>query len=113
MAALEGNLDAVLGAVGPDYAGVVGGSPKGPLLGHAAWVGDPEVVRRLLEAGADPAANAEAEFATPLAVGARLGVWGQPGGLRRGRRVTGGRRERDRASVPRVCRGAALRLAGS
>jgi ankyrin repeat protein len=68
VAALEGHLDAVLGAVGPNYAGVVGGSPKGPLLGHAAWVGDPEVVRRLLEAGADPCANAEAEFATPLAV---------------------------------------------
>jgi ankyrin repeat protein len=68
MAALGGHLDAVLEAVGPNYSGVVGGSPKGPLLGHAAWVGDPVVVRRLLEAGADPHGRAEAEFATPLAV---------------------------------------------
>jgi len=60
----------VLQAVGPNYAGVVGGSPRLPLLGHAAWVGDEEVVRRLLEAGADPGRPGEAEFAMPLAVAA-------------------------------------------
>jgi ankyrin repeat protein len=68
MAALSGHLDAVLEAVGPDYAGVVGGSPRLPVLGHAAWVGDPEVVRRLLEAGADPMLRGDAEFDTPLAI---------------------------------------------
>jgi ankyrin repeat protein len=68
MTALEGRLDTVLETVGPDYEGVVGGSPKGPLLGHAAWVGSPDVVRRLLEAGADPHGRADAEFDTPLAV---------------------------------------------
>jgi ankyrin repeat protein len=66
--ALAGHLDAVLDAVGPDYAGVVGGSPRLPLLGHAAWVGDPEIVRRLLEAGADPENRGDAEFDTPLAI---------------------------------------------
>ena len=70
MAALEGHLDAVLAAVGPDYAGVVGGSPRLPLLGHAAWVGDPDVVRRLLEAGADPMQRGDAEFDTALAIAA-------------------------------------------
>jgi len=53
MAALRGHLDAVIEALGPNYEGVVAGSPKLSLLGHAAWVGDPDVVRRLLEAGAD------------------------------------------------------------
>ncbi len=70
MAALQGHLDAVLQAVGPNYLGVVGGSPRLPLLGHAAWVGDDDVVRRLLEAGADPCRPGEAEFAMPLAVAA-------------------------------------------
>jgi len=56
--------------VGPDYSGVVGGSPGGPLLGHAAWVGKPDVVRRLLEAGADPNGLTEAQFDTPLAIAA-------------------------------------------
>jgi ankyrin repeat protein len=68
MAALTGNLDAVLNAVGPNYAGVVGGSPKLPLLGHAAWVGDPDLVRRLLDAGADAKNEGDAAFATPLAI---------------------------------------------
>ena len=64
MAALQGHVDAVVDVLGPDYSGVVGGSPNLPLLGHAAWVGDPEIVRRLLEAGADPKAQ---EQGTPLA----------------------------------------------
>jgi ankyrin repeat protein len=37
------------------------------LLHHASWVGEPEVVRRLLERGADPAARSGAEFDTPVA----------------------------------------------
>ena len=52
---------------GPDFRGVVGGSPTGTLLHHAAWVGRPDLVQRLLERGADPAAPSDAEFATPLA----------------------------------------------
>jgi hypothetical protein len=68
--ALGGDLDAVLDAVGPNFRGVVGGSPEGPLISHAAWVGNADVVRRLLEAGADPHNRADAEFDTPLAVAA-------------------------------------------
>jgi ankyrin repeat protein len=68
MAALRGDLDAVLDAVGPDYAGVVAGSPKLPLIGHAAWVGDPEVVRRLLEAGSDPGSGDGANTTLAVAV---------------------------------------------
>lgn len=70
IAALGGHLDAVIDVVGPNYSGVVGGSPKGPLLGHGAWVGNPDVVRRLLEAGADPDAPTDALFNTPLAIAA-------------------------------------------
>jgi ankyrin repeat protein len=66
LAALRGHLDAVLAAVGPRFRGVVGGSPEGELLHHAAWVGAAGVVRALLEAGADPLAPADAELATPL-----------------------------------------------
>ncbi len=64
LAALRGRLDAVLAAVGAGFRGVVGGSPEGTLLHHAAWVGDPVVVERLLAAGADPLAGAPE---TPLA----------------------------------------------
>lgn len=64
LAALRGRLDAVLAAVGPDFRGVVGGSPEGSLLHHAAWVGDPQVARELLVRGADPHSGAEH---TPLA----------------------------------------------
>jgi ankyrin repeat protein len=67
MAALRGHLDVVVDAVGPGFAGVVGGSPHGTLLHHAAWVGDAGLVRRLLERGADPVAPSPAEFSTPLA----------------------------------------------
>ena len=67
LTALFGKLDVVLDAVGPDFRGVVGGSPEGPLLAHAAWVGSPTVVRMLLERGADPALRGDAEFDTPLA----------------------------------------------
>jgi ankyrin repeat protein len=70
LAALDGHAAAVLDAVGPNFRGVVGGSPEGPLLGHAAWVGNANVVRELLAAGADVSARADAQFDTPLAIAA-------------------------------------------
>jgi hypothetical protein len=60
----------VVDAVGPDFRGVVGGSPELPLIGHAAWVGSAKAVRRLLELGADPLARGDAEYDTPLAIAA-------------------------------------------
>jgi ankyrin repeat protein len=66
LAALDGKLDAVLEAVGPDFRGVVGGSPEGSLLHHAAWVGDAALVGELLRLGADPA-GAGGTTGTPLA----------------------------------------------
>ncbi len=70
LAALRGHLDVVLDAVGPNFRGVVGGSPEGPLLGHAAWVGNADVVRDLLARGADATARANAQWDTPLAIAA-------------------------------------------
>ena len=70
MAALSGHLDTVVDAIGPDFRGVVGGSPVLPLIGHAAWIGSPTTVRRLLELGADPLARGDAEYDTALAVAA-------------------------------------------
>ena len=67
LAALRGRLDAVVDALGPAFAGSVGGGPSGQLLHHACWVGDPAVVRRLLERGADPVARSGAEGGTPVA----------------------------------------------
>src|SRR5207244_2379964 len=66
LAALRGKLDLVVEYVGPDFRGVVGGSPAGTLLHHAAWVGNPDLIRRLLAHGADPNARADTEYATPL-----------------------------------------------
>jgi ankyrin repeat protein len=63
LAALRGRLDAVVDAVGPDFGGVVGGSPHGSLLHHAAWVGSPAAVEALLARGADASSGS----ATPLA----------------------------------------------
>jgi ankyrin repeat protein len=54
LAALRGRLDAVIDAVGVGFKGVVGGSPEGTLLHHAAFVGSPELVRTLLARGAQP-----------------------------------------------------------
>jgi hypothetical protein len=54
LAALGGHLDAVVDAVGPRFRGVVGGSPEGSLVEHAAWVGDAALVERLLRLGAEP-----------------------------------------------------------
>ncbi|MBA3475980.1 MAG: ankyrin repeat domain-containing protein [Actinobacteria bacterium] len=67
LSALRGNLDLVLDVVGPEFSGVVGGSPEGTLLHHAAWIGSCELVGRLLERGADPLAASGADFDTPLA----------------------------------------------
>lgn len=64
LAAQRGHLDLVLDVVGPEFRGVVGGSPAGTLLHHAAWIGSVANVERLLERGADPVARAH--FDTPL-----------------------------------------------
>ncbi len=66
LAALGGHVDLVLELVGVDFRGVVGGSPEGTLLHHAAWVGDPDVVARLLAAGSDASATSFATYSTPL-----------------------------------------------
>ncbi len=67
LAALRGKLELVLDVAGPQFRGVVGGSPEGTLLHHAAWIGSPELVERLLARGADPVAPSGAHFDTPLA----------------------------------------------
>jgi ankyrin repeat protein len=79
-AALYGPLDLVVDLVGPEFFAHAGGGPPGRLLHHAAWVGKPEVVRLLLERGADPVAPSGAEFDTALAWAA-LGsqAWREPG----------------------------------
>jgi ankyrin repeat protein len=80
LAALRGRLDAVVDAVGTGFCGVVGGSPEGTLLHHAAWVGDPDVVRELLARGADPLAAAPQPGDTPLAWAAHGSqYWELPG----------------------------------
>jgi ankyrin repeat protein len=66
LAALRGRLELVVDAVGLSFAGVVGGSPTGTLLHHAAGVGNLSVARALLARGADVSARAETELATPL-----------------------------------------------
>jgi ankyrin repeat protein len=67
LSALRGNLGTVVDLLGPNFRGVVGGSPEGTLLHHAAWVGKPELVRELLARGADAQAASPAEFSSPLA----------------------------------------------
>jgi ankyrin repeat protein len=67
LGALRGNLKVVVDLLGPNFGGVVGGSPEGTLLHHAAWVGNAELVRELLGLGADAEAGSPAEFSTPLA----------------------------------------------
>jgi ankyrin repeat protein len=81
LAALQkGRLELVVELLGTQFTGVVGGSPSGTLLHHAAWVGDAALVERLLELGAEPVAPSGAEFDTPLAWAA-LGSqwWREPG----------------------------------
>lgn len=67
LAALDGHLDAVVEHYGPEFFAHVGGGPPGTLLHHAAWVGNPALVERLLALGAGPGAKSGAEFDTPLA----------------------------------------------
>ena len=67
LAALRGQLELVAELLGPGFFGHVGGGPPRTLLHHACWVGDPTVVRRLLELGADPVARSGAKFDTPIA----------------------------------------------
>jgi Ankyrin repeat len=80
LAALDGKLDVVVGLVGPNFVAPAGGGPSGTLLHHAAWVGDADTARRLLELGADPIARSGAPFDTPIAWAA-LGSqhWELPG----------------------------------
>ena len=67
LAALRDGLERVVAAVGPNFCGHVGGGPPGTLLHHACWTGRADVVRRLLELGADPIASSGAEYDTPVA----------------------------------------------
>jgi ankyrin repeat protein len=67
LAALGDRFDLVVDLVGPSFFGHVGGGPPGTLLHHACWVGNAELVRKLLALGADPVAASSAEFETPLA----------------------------------------------
>ena len=66
LAALRGQAARVIETYGPDFEGVVGGSPKAPLLHHAAWFGAPAVVDALLAAGADPLAGEWSPLATAV-----------------------------------------------
>jgi ankyrin repeat protein len=59
LSALRGRLELVVELFGPNFRGVVGGSPSGTLLQHAAWIGDPEIVRKLLLRGAYPGARTD------------------------------------------------------
>jgi ankyrin repeat protein len=65
LTALWRDLELVLDLVGPDFVGVVGGSPPGALAHMAAYVGQAATVQTLLERGAD--ANVVLGFGTPLA----------------------------------------------
>jgi ankyrin repeat protein len=67
-------LARVVDAVGPMFSARWGGGPRGTLLHQAAWFGRVELVALLLQRGADPNAEVETDFATPLgwaAVGSR------------------------------------------
>jgi ankyrin repeat protein len=66
-AAAGGRLELVVDLVGPNFFGHVGGGPPGTLLHHASWIGNADLVRRLLAHGADPLAHSGAEFDTPIA----------------------------------------------
>ena len=66
LAALRGQAASVIAHYGPDLQGVVGGSPKAPLLHHAAWFGNARLVDELLAAGADPAAGEWSPLATAV-----------------------------------------------
>jgi hypothetical protein len=76
-AAMDGRLGEVVDALGPSFAGW---HYDGTLLHHAAWYGNADGVRLLLERGADPHAETPADFETPAAWAA-LGstFWRTPG----------------------------------
>jgi ankyrin repeat protein len=63
LAVLDGRIE----IFDPRFHGHVGGGPPGTLLHHASWVGDAELVQRLIALGADPVARSGAKFDTPLA----------------------------------------------
>jgi ankyrin repeat protein len=67
LGALSGQLERIVDALGPNFFGHVGGGPPGTLLHHAAWVGDPRIVSRLIERGADPISRSGADYDTPVA----------------------------------------------
>ena len=67
LSAQRGKLDLVLDVVGVEFRGVVGGSPAGTLLHHAAWIGSVANVEQLLGRGADPVALSGTHSETPLA----------------------------------------------
>jgi ankyrin repeat protein len=81
---LAPDLTVVLEEFGPDFAGVVGGSPNVPLLMHAAYFGDVERVRTLLDAGAKPDAwPALIEGSQSIAIAELLGTLPEPGLMER------------------------------
>ena len=76
LAVLDGrHLDVIVDALGPNFFGHVGGGPPGTLLHHACWVGNPAIVERLLDRGADPLAPSGAESSAPVAWAAHGSQW--------------------------------------
>jgi ankyrin repeat protein len=67
--------DLAVDALGPNFFGHVGGGPPGTMLHHASWVGDFDVVGRLLDRGADPLATSGADFDLPIAWAALGSQW--------------------------------------
>ncbi|MDX6708585.1 MAG: hypothetical protein QOI48_4431 [Solirubrobacteraceae bacterium] len=65
----------IVDTLGPNFFGHVGGGPPGTMLHHASWVGDPDVVGRLLKRGADPLATSGAEVDLPIAWAALGSQW--------------------------------------
>ena len=75
LAALRGRLVLITDVMGAGWVAHCGGGPPGTLLHHACWVGNPAIVRRLLELGADPVAPSGAAFDTPIAWAALGSQW--------------------------------------
>ena len=75
LTALRVDAELVASLLGVDFRGVVGGSPVGTLLHHAAWTGSVPTVSRLLDLGADPLARSGAEWDTPLAWAVLAAQW--------------------------------------
>jgi ankyrin repeat protein len=75
LAALRGRLELIVDVLGANYFGHVGGGPPGTLLHHACWVGNPAIVGRLLELGADPLAPSGTESDNPIAWAAHGSQW--------------------------------------